>query len=303
MVGKKNKKYKKQVKMLNNLQTIIFDVAGLGTRLYPYSKIIPKHLVLIFNKSMIEYAFDEAKRAGFTKVIIIYKHTIIKDYIKNLGLDKKFHIQFVLDQYIDGTGNSLGRIERFIKDDYFALAYPDDFLLPDNMALLQLKKSFQKKPAIYLLITRVKKNKKFWGMIEVEDEADDRIKRIISVKEKPNQNSSKYTYGIIARYILHRSIFPAIRRTKPNREKKIELSDALQKLIEKKDNIIPIFGIVSHSLIIEGGQFPGISLASFLLAKDWENYFYIDEEKTRKKIINEIKNCQERIHDYIKKKN
>ncbi|MCX6744043.1 MAG: sugar phosphate nucleotidyltransferase [Candidatus Parcubacteria bacterium] len=281
------------------LRTIIFIIRGLATRLYPYTKTIPKQLVLINNKALIEHAIIEAQKAGFTRMIFEYRNDMIKQYIKNLKSYNQIEFIFIKYKKDYRPGKSLIESEKLIKDEYFLVSYPDDFFLPEDTSLIEMKKEFLKNPGIYCLLTKVGSNKNLWGMAECQNTSNKRVKKVLSIIEKPKQLASKFNYGIIARYLFHSSIFETARKFKLGQNENLELPDVIRATYQDKQIKQNFYGFVTSSLVIDCGVFQGVSLASFLSTNDFSKSYYLQDTKKRKQFQKNLNKFKKQLNKIV----
>ena len=259
------------------IKTVIFPVAGLGTRLLPLSKSVPKELMPVYNKPLIQYAIDEAKKAGFEKFIFVsspdkpslnhYIHADEKlheylriqgklemsDMLKNCELEKKNSIICMQNEPL-GLGHAVYTAHPHIGDDeIFAVIAPDDLILASIPAIGQLKQAYERHGGILAAVEKIdKKNANKYGILRLspdDNDADGAEKtsiKAIDLVEKPSPEKAPSCYAIITRYILDGRIMPILKNLPAGAGGEIQLTDAMRGLMQDTD---------FHGVLLEGRRF------------------------------------------------
>jgi UTP-glucose-1-phosphate uridylyltransferase len=238
---------------MSQIKTAIFPVGGLGTRFLPATKSLPKEMLPIVNKPLIQYAFEEAKNAGIEKFIFITgrnKNAIANHFdhayelesqldknSKNSELNKVIgwmpkagQIAFIRQQRPLGLGHAILCAKNFInKNEAFAVILADELLMPDPSQKSQLELMIEKFYATSSSIIGVdeidKKNANKYGII-----SHDHNQKITDMIEKPDPNEAPSNLAINGRYILKYDIFNFIEKLEIEDGKEIQLTDALKKM-------------------------------------------------------------------------
>ena len=238
------------------VKTAIFPVGGLGTRFLPATKSLPKEMLPIANKPLIQYAFEEACEAGIEKFIFITgrnKNTIANHFDHAYELESKLdeknkaeelkkvigwmpqagQISFVRQQKPLGLGHAVWCARNFInKDELFAVILADELLMPtknnSKNLLSQMIEELASKPANSSIIgvdevalSEVNK----YGIIENED-----AEKIIDMVEKPSIDKAPSNLAIIGRYILQPKIFEYLEKFQIGSGGEIQLTDSLHEM-------------------------------------------------------------------------
>ena len=230
----------------------VIPAAGLGTRLLPVTKAVPKELLPIVNKPSIQYIVEEALLSGIEHIIFVIsadKESIL-DYFdidgnlecfleklgkKNLLKDIKkisrtIEIISVRQKEPLGLGHAVLTAETAVGDEPFAVLLPDDLVDSQIPCLSQLLGIFDKENSGVIALERVPKNKTTnYGIIEGRKK-NGRIWNITALIEKPAPEEAPSALAVIGRYILPPEIFGILKRTKPGSGGEIQLTDALSKL-------------------------------------------------------------------------
>ena len=239
------------------IRQAIIPLAGLGTRLLPLTSVFPKELLPINGKPGIEYILDECQAAGIKEVIFIIskKKEMIKNYFfkdnfyksiikkkkdkrilheyKKLIKYKKM-IKFVYQNKPLGTGDAVLKTKKFIKDNYFLMLLPDDLIIKKNCSKEMIKLHKNKKCSVIATKKVPKKTVSRWGILTATNKKKNSFK-ITDVVEKPKIHEAKSNFAIIGRYILPKKIMNEIKRLKPGKGNEIHITDAIKRLIHKKE--------------------------------------------------------------------
>jgi len=241
------------------LKKCLFPVAGYGTRFLPATKAIPKEMLPILTKPLIQYGVEEAMSSGMTTMAMVtskYKQAIkdhfephadieasIKGTAKESLLDEVNHASSVCDfTYIEqqemlGLGHAIYTGKPLIGDEPFAVILPDDLCMNDGDSVLtQMTKLYQQHPECCIVaieevpMTEVDK----YGVIDGELlEGSDNAYRVNSMVEKPAPAEAPTNLAIIGRYILTPEIFDVLENTQPDKNGEIQITDALMTLAKQ----------------------------------------------------------------------
>jgi len=237
----------------------LFPVAGYGTRFLPATKAIPKEMLPILTKPLIQYGVEEAMSAGMTTMAMVtskYKQAIkdhfephadieasIKGTAKESLLDEVNHASeqcdftYIEQQQMLGLGHAIYTGKSLIDDEPFAVILPDDLCMNDGDSVLtQMTKLYQQHPECCIVaieevpMTKVDK----YGVIDGELlQGSNNAYRVNSMVEKPDPKDAPTNLAIIGRYILTPQIFEALENTAPDKNGEIQITDALMTLAKQ----------------------------------------------------------------------
>jgi len=237
----------------------LFPVAGYGTRFLPATKAIPKEMLPILTKPLIQYGVEEAMSAGVTTMAMVtskYKQAIeshflphtdieirIKGTAKESLLDEvnyaseQCEFTYIEQQKMLGLGHAIYTGKPLIDNEPFAVILPDDLCVNDGDSVLaQMTKIYAQYPGCCIvaieevLMTEVDK----YGVIDGELlEGSIDAYRVISMVEKPSPKDAPTNLAIIGRYILTPEIFDVLENTSPDKNGEIQITDALMTLAKK----------------------------------------------------------------------
>lgn len=232
------------------LKQVVFPVAGLGSRFLPVTKSIPKEMLPIIDKPLIQFAVEEAIQAGAEEIIFVTSHTktAIEDYfIKNSELEtrlrdsnkseliqtihpdylKNIKFSFVRQNEPNGLGHAILQAKNLITEDFFGIVLADDLILSDVGCLKQLKDIHGKTNSSVLGVFSAPDSElKNYGVIDATKEND--ILKLNSIIEKPSINEAPSNLAVFGRYILSKSIFNILEETEPGLNGEIQLTDAIR---------------------------------------------------------------------------
>ena len=243
------------------IKQAIIPLAGLGTRLLPLTSVFAKELLPINGKPGIEYILQECINAGIKEIIFIItkKKMIIKKYFysdkfyKNVIKKKKDPkiideykkilkykkiIKFVYQNKPKGTGDAVLKTKKFIKDKYFLMLLPDDLIIKNNCSKSMINSHKKYKSSVMASMSVNKKTVSRWGIYKLDKRLNKTDYLISGVIEKPDINKAPSNKAVIGRYILPRSIFNKLKKTKPSKGGEIHITDAIQALINDKEKFI-----------------------------------------------------------------
>jgi UTP--glucose-1-phosphate uridylyltransferase len=232
------------------IQKCLFPAAGYGTRFLPTTKSMPKEMLPIVNKPLIQFGVEEAMEAGMTAMAIITgrgKRALEDHFDLNYelehqiaGSEKEVHLDgirriidacsFSYTRQIEmkGLGHAILTGETLIGDQPFAVVLADDLCYsPEQGVLSQMVALYQKHQCSIVAIEEVPKDEtNKYGVIAGE-EIEPGLIRISDMVEKPDPKDAPSNLAIIGRYLLTPDIFDILRNTPPGRNNEVQITDAL----------------------------------------------------------------------------
>ena len=232
----------------------ILPVAGLGTRFLPASKAIPKEMLPIIDKPLVQYAVEEAIEIGIKEIIFITspeKYSIEKHFNRNdeieLRLEKSgksdfidklnpkifsdIKFQYINQENQNGLGHAILQAEKFIGDESFAILLPDDLFFSKKSCLNQLLDIHTNKNASVIAVNIIDEdNIHNYGVINPGSQKDDAIE-IDDIIEKPSADKAPSNMAVCGRYILSSNIFKHLKSTEFDKSGEIQLTDAIKSLL------------------------------------------------------------------------
>jgi UTP--glucose-1-phosphate uridylyltransferase len=243
------------------LTKIVIPVAGLGTRVLPASKVIPKEMLTVVDKPVIQYVIEEAVAAGFTEIILVTRtskksieehfeaHTELEEALERKGktellasvrdiLPAEVTISTVFQHEPLGLGHAVLCAAELIGDDDFAVSLPDVLIFNANgdhsTDLKAIVAAFRQNHAAQIMVEQVPDDKvDSYGIVDCGDvEFRPRESHnVIAMVEKPAIGSAPSNQSIIGRYVLPARIMELLKQTRSGAGGEIQLTDAINALI------------------------------------------------------------------------
>jgi UTP--glucose-1-phosphate uridylyltransferase len=271
----------------------VIPVAGLGTRMLPATKAVPKELLPIMDKPIIQHVLEEAISCGIKEIILITrsgKEAIENHFDSNFELEsllinfgkKKILKKFPQNIFKDisiisirqkkplGLGDAILTAKNVINEkEPFSIFLPDEFLLPNGKKIDfdRMIKNFNISGNGQILSEKIKSSRlSNYGILDLEKKTLSQRKScpINGITEKPSLSRAPSNYRVVGRYILPYEIFDFIDRLKPKKGNEIQLTDALQGYL--KLNKQKIEATLSDSQIYDCGSLKGFLGANLALA-------------------------------------
>ena len=234
------------------IKKCLFPAAGYGTRFLPATKAVPKEMLPILTKPLLQYAVEEALSAGMSNMAIVTgkgKRAIEDHFDRSLELEmqikgtekeklleevnlvcKRSTFTYVRQKKMLGLGHAILSGEPLIGNEAFAVHLADDLCINDgNSVLTQMLEIYNKYQCSVVAIEEIPMDQTDkYGIIagDLVDDTDD-IYRVTDMIEKPDPKDAPTNMAIIGRYILTPDIFDVLRNTKPGKGDEIQITDAL----------------------------------------------------------------------------
>lgn len=266
--------------MSRKVTKAIFPVAGLGTRFLPATKSIPKEIMTLVDRPLIQYAIDEARAAGITEFIFVtsrgkgaledyFDHahelesnlkkagkTELLDVLRNTNMDSGA-IAYIRQHKALGLGHAVWCARRLVGDEPFAVILTDDVILGEPPCLQQMVEAYEETGGSMVATMEVSPEKtKSYGVLDVAEDMG-AIVRAKGMVEKPQSNPPS-NLAVIGRYILAPSVMNNLNKLKQGSGGEIQLTDAIADEIEEGRDV--------YGLRFRGQRFDCGSKAGFLQA-------------------------------------
>ena len=235
----------------------VIPAAGLGTRLLPNTKSIPKEMLPLVDKPVIQYIVEEAVAAGIEKILIITNRgkSPIEDYFdyapdleERLLADGKARdaeivrsvadmadVYFVRQKETKGLGHAIWRARSFVNDEPFAVLLGDDIMLSETPVLKQLVDAAEANSCSAVAVREVPDELiTKYSSVKLEEKLGERVYRISDMNEKPTLSEKLSDYAILGRYVLTPRIFDILEHTAPGRNNEIQLTDGMRELCRRE---------------------------------------------------------------------
>jgi UTP--glucose-1-phosphate uridylyltransferase len=248
--------------MKNKITKAIFPVAGMGTRFLPATKSIPKEIMSLVDRPLIQYAIDEARAAGIKEFIFVTSRgkAALEDYfdhapqleaelkrkgkkdlleqIKNTNMDSGA-IAYIRQHKPLGLGHAVWCARRLVGNEPFAVILPDDIIAAEKPCLQQMVEAFEQNPGNMVAAMEVAPDRaSAYGILDVQEDHGS----LVSVKgmvEKPAPGTQPSNLAVIGRYLLTPQIFKNLNAKQEGAGGEIQLTDAIaQEITEGR----PVYG-------------------------------------------------------------
>ncbi len=246
---------------MKKIKTCIFPVAGLGSRFLPATKSIPKEMLVVVDKPLIQYAVEEAKAAGIERFIFVTSQgkSAIEDHFdsspvleetlrkrgKNVEVERLEALRldpgqaiYIRQQAPLGLGHAVLCAQHLVNEDAFALILADDLVLAETPCLQQMIQEYNPQDGNMVGVMEVPMEQtNRYGILDVFQNKGEKV-LARNVVEKPSLEKSPSNIAIIGRYILNQSIFGYLKNQTPGAGGEIQLTDAIQAMIKE----VPLCG-------------------------------------------------------------
>lgn len=249
--------------MTQRVRKAVFPVGGLGTRFLPATKAMPKEMLPVVDKPLIQYAVEEAHAAGIEQFIFVTgrSKTAIEDHfdlsyelettMRERGKDAQIRevnawmpepgqIAFTRQQKPLGLGHAVLCARHLIGDEPFAVLLADDLILSSPPCLAQMVAAYAKTGGNLVAVEEVpREHTSRYGILDIAKD-DGKLVTVKGVVEKPTPAKAPSTLSIIGRYILEPLVFEHLSHLGKGAGGEIQLTDALAELIKDKR---PFYGL------------------------------------------------------------
>lgn len=285
---------------MKDIRKVVIPVAGWGTRSLPATKNIPKEMLPIYNKPVIQYVVEEAQRAHIKDVIFVTNRdkNVIEDHFDhNLQLEALLERSGKLDKLEEvrrvaemvnilsvrqkrqlGLGHAVLCARELVGDEPFAVMVGDDLMfsgVPGIGQLIEVAMA-EKMPVIGVMEVPWEKVSRY-GIIDGEEVAPG-VYRVRDMVEKPKREDAPSRMAIVGRYVLTPDIFDYLEKVKPGHGGEIQLTDALQAMAKDRGMM---------AVRMAGMRFDAGDWAEFLSANI---YFALQDESLRYELLGLLKN-------------
>ena len=244
--------------MTNKIRKVVFPVAGLGTRFLPATKAVPKEMLPVVDRPLIQYAAEEAIAAGAEELIFITrsgKQEIEDHFDANYELESELaksgksellkmvnevlpegvSCVFVRQPQALGLGHAVLCAKKVVGDSPFGIILPDDLIDGgDTPCLAQMAAIFGETDTSLVAVEAVAhEDTDKYGIVDAE-RPDGRLARMKGIVEKPAPHVAPSTMGVVGRYLLTPRIFDLLEDTRPGSGGEIQLTDAIARLLEEE---------------------------------------------------------------------
>ncbi|WP_339643515.1 UTP--glucose-1-phosphate uridylyltransferase GalU [Jannaschia helgolandensis] len=266
--------------MKRTVTKAIFPVAGLGTRFLPATKSVPKEIMTLVDRPLIQYAIDEARAAGIKEFIFVTSRgkSALEDYFddspileqelrkkKKLDLLEELkrttmdsgQIAYIRQHRAKGLGHAVACARRMIHNEPFAVILPDDVIAAETSCLAQMIEAYAETGGSMVAAMEVAPDRtSSYGILDV-DSTDSQTSRVRGMVEKPEAGTAPSNLAVIGRYILSPNVMKHLTGLGAGAGGEIQLTDAIAREID---------GDGVYGFRFEGQRYDCGSKAGFLQA-------------------------------------
>lgn len=244
------------------IRKAVLPVAGMGTRVLPATKVLPKELLPVVDKPLIQYAVEEAAEAGITEIVLVTakgKELLADHFDTSAELERQLEargktelleiarstcpkgvtITTVRQPAPLGLGHAVWCAKPVVGNEPFAVLLPDDLILAKTPCLRQMVAVHTEVGGHVVAVSDVpREHTKRYGILDVEFD-NGRIAKAKGLVEKPDPEVAPSTLSIIGRYILHPAVFEVLDKKEKGAGGEIQLTDAIAQTI----GMVPFHGL------------------------------------------------------------
>jgi len=267
--------------MKRTVTKAIFPVAGLGTRFLPATKSVPKEIMTLVDRPLIQYAIDEARAAGIKEFIFVTSRgkSALEDYFddspileqelrkkKKLDLLEELkrttmdsgQIAYIRQHRARGLGHAVACARRMIHNEPFAVILPDDVIAAEKPCLAQMVEAYAETGGSMVAAMEVAPERtSSYGVLDVAN-ADQQAMRVRGMVEKPEAGTAPSNLAVIGRYILSPQVMKNLSGLEAGAGGEIQLTDAIAREVDSEEGV--------HGFRFEGQRYDCGSKAGFLQA-------------------------------------
>lgn len=248
--------------MRRKVTKAIFPVAGLGTRFLPATKSVPKEIMTLVDRPLVQYAIDEARAAGIKEFIFVtsrgkgaledyFDHSpVLEQELRKKGKDDLLAV--LKDTYMDsgaiayirqhqalGLGHAVWCARRLIANEPFAVILPDDVIAADKPCLQQMVEAYEETGGNMVAAMEVAPEKtSSYGVLDVKEDMGS-VVSLNGMVEKPKAGEAPSNLAVIGRYILAPTVMKNLNQMKKGAGGEIQLTDAIAEDIAGD---VPVYG-------------------------------------------------------------
>lgn len=276
--------------MRKKVTKAIFPVAGLGTRFLPATKSVPKEIMTLVDRPLVQYAIDEARAAGIEEFIFVTSRGkgALEDYFdrspvleqelvkkgKDALLETLNHtnmdsgaIAYIRQHQALGLGHAVWCARRLVGDEPFAVILPDDVIAAETPCLKQMIEAYEETGGNMVAAMEVAPEKaSAYGVLDVKNDMGS-VVEANGMVEKPKMGEAPSNLAVIGRYVLSPTVMQNLNEMKQGAGGEIQLTDAIADDIEKD---VPVYGYRFRGQRFDCGSKAGFLQATvaFALARE-----------------------------------
>jgi UTP--glucose-1-phosphate uridylyltransferase len=276
--------------MRRKVTKAIFPVAGLGTRFLPATKSVPKEIMTLVDRPLVQYAIDEARAAGIKEFIFVtsrgksaledyFDHSpVLEQELRKKGKTELLNtlkstnmesgaIAYMRQHKALGLGHAVWCARRLISNEPFAVMLPDDVIAAETPCLQQMVEAYEETGGNMVAAMEVPpENASAYGILDVKEDLGSMVS-INGMVEKPAAGEAPSNLAVIGRYILEPSVLRNLNKMRSGAGGEIQLTDAIA---EDINSDVPVYGYRFRGQRFDCGSKAGFLQATvaFALARE-----------------------------------
>ncbi len=293
--------HESKMKMRRKVTKAIFPVAGMGTRFLPATKSVPKEIMTLVDRPLVQYAIDEARQAGIKEFIFVTSRgkgaledyfdnapqleqelrkrgkTELLEILKSTNMDSG-EIAYLRQHKPLGLGHAVWCARRMIGNEPFAVILPDDVIAAEKPCLQQMIEAFEETPGNIVAAMEVPDDKaSSYGILDIKED----MGSMVSTKgmvEKPAPGTAPSNLAVIGRYVLTPTVLKMLNKKKTGAGGEIQLTDAID---DARDEGEEVYGFRFRGQRFDCGSKAGFLQATVSFAldrpelrEDLQNFLY-----------------------------
>jgi UTP--glucose-1-phosphate uridylyltransferase len=254
------------------VRKVVFPAAGLGTRFLPATKSMPKEMLPVVDKPIIQYGVEEAVASGIHNVIIVTGRgkSSLEDHFdisyelesvlssrnktellaSSRSVSDLTDVSYIRQKEALGLGHAVLRASELVGPEPFAVILPDDVIHSRTPCVRQLIDVYDRYDAPVLAVMEVPNDKiSAYGVVDAE-QVSETVFRIRDLVEKPKASEAPSNLAIIGRYVLTPDIFDSLRQTAPGAGSEIQLTDGIRHLLKSR----PVYALKFEGTRYDAGD-------------------------------------------------
>jgi len=257
---------------MSKIQVAVFPAAGLGTRFLPATKAMPKEMLPLVDRPLIQYVVEEARGAGIARIVIVTgrgKNAIEDHFDTSFELERLLAekgknglleqvrevseltpVSYVRQKQALGLGHAVLQARDLVGREPFAVMLGDDIVDADEPCIGQMIRLYERRGNPVIALQEVPRSETRQYGIVAGEKVEDRVVRVTDMVEKPPPDKAPSNLAIIGRYLLPPEIFDILEETRPEVGGEIQLTSALRTLLSRR----PIDGYLFEGRRYDAGD-------------------------------------------------
>lgn len=233
------------------ISKVIIPSADSNSCFSPFTKIIPKELLPILGKPIIQFVAEEIYKSSINNFFLIiennkenlikYFNNLLEDKSENYNTEKllkKLQFNYIYQTESFGIGNSVFLAKNIINKEYFAIAHPEDLIISKQPALAQIMRIARQEKASVIAVQEVPTELvSNYNIVSIKKQINHSLFQLSHVVEKPSIKDSPSNFAVIGRYVLSHKIFNSLDYLSSYASERLNFSDAISHMIHQNERV------------------------------------------------------------------